>query len=172
MSEPTLLKELQAEWLHLLEMALAKIEHCLGQLDDRQIWIRPTAELNSIANLMLHLAGNLNQWAIAGLGGEPDVRNRQAEFADRSERGRREIFEHLRAVVCRAQNVIREISDRQLLSKTQIQGFHVSGLSALSHTVTHFVGHTHQIVQLTRWHLGPGYQFQWTEDSPRDRLPI
>ena len=40
---------------------LGKIKHCLNQLNDEEIWRRPRPEMNSIANLMLHLAGNVRQ---------------------------------------------------------------------------------------------------------------
>src|SRR4029450_1506676 len=60
---------------HQLDEGLAKIEHCVAQLSDEQLWWRPRPDMNSIANLMLHLAGNLRQWIISGIGGAPDVRD-------------------------------------------------------------------------------------------------
>jgi hypothetical protein len=66
-----------------LESALERIEHCLEQLNDEQVWVRSQPSLNSIGNLILHLCGNLRQWIVAGVGGSPDVRNRPAEFAER-----------------------------------------------------------------------------------------
>ena len=68
---------------HELGSALGRIKHCLGQLNDAQVWHRPQPGLNSIGNLVLHLCGNLRQWVVAGLGGAPDVRNRPDEFAER-----------------------------------------------------------------------------------------
>jgi hypothetical protein len=64
----------------MLRKGWHKIEHCVAQLDDEQIWWRPRPEIspqmNSIANLMLHLSGNMRQWIIAGVGGSKDIRNR------------------------------------------------------------------------------------------------
>jgi Protein of unknown function (DUF1572) len=40
-----------------LNEGMHKIEHCLGQLTDEQVWSRPCPEMNSIANLLLHLNG-------------------------------------------------------------------------------------------------------------------
>jgi hypothetical protein len=45
---------------------LPKIERCLEQLNDDQIWWRANPESNSIGNLVLHLCGNARQWIIAG----------------------------------------------------------------------------------------------------------
>ena len=43
---------------HELESALSRIKHCLGQLNDEQVWWRSQPNLNSIGNLILHLCGN------------------------------------------------------------------------------------------------------------------
>lgn len=59
------------------------IRHCLAQLDDGQIWWRPRAEMNSIGNLILHLAGNLRQRYLSDIGGEPFDRDRFGEFTER-----------------------------------------------------------------------------------------
>ena len=63
-----------------LGQALGRIEHCLSQLTDAQTWWRPRADLNSVGNLVLHLAGNVRQLIGSELGGAPDARDRQAEF--------------------------------------------------------------------------------------------
>src|SRR5687767_6147653 len=65
-----------------LAACLDRIRHCLAQLDDAQVWWRPFAGHNSIANMVLHLCGNLRQWIVAGAGGAPDVRNRPQEFLE------------------------------------------------------------------------------------------
>lgn len=49
----------------------------------------------------------------------------------------------------------------RLLDKTRIQGFHVTYLHAVLDTTSHFVGHTHQIVYITRVRLGNRYAFEW-----------
>jgi hypothetical protein len=46
----------------VFDQCLAKIEHCLSQLTDEQVWWRPHESLNSIGNLILHLTGNVRQW--------------------------------------------------------------------------------------------------------------
>ena len=66
-----------------LASSVGLIRHCLGQLDDRQVWWRPREEMNSIGNLLLHLTGNLTQRFPSDIGGEPDRRNRSAEFTER-----------------------------------------------------------------------------------------
>ena len=66
-----------------LEASVGKIRHCVAQLSDEQLWWRPAESMNSIGNLVLHLAGNLRQWIVSGVGGETDTRERGREFAER-----------------------------------------------------------------------------------------
>ena len=52
--------------------ALERIKHCFGQLTDEQVWGRSRPDMNSVANLLLHLTGNVRQWIVGGLGGAAD----------------------------------------------------------------------------------------------------
>lgn len=170
--EKQLLTELCDEYLHLLSECVHKLENCLTQLSDEQFCQRPGEGQNSIANHLAHMTGNLKQWAVTGFGTEPDLRQRESEFQDFSPADRMRLVRELIAVLAIAAGTIEKATEQELLRVRNIQGFNVSGLQALSHTVTHFVGHTHQIIQLTRWHLGNGYLFQWDDNSPRERVPI
>ncbi|QDT25148.1 DinB family protein [Gimesia panareensis] len=171
-SSDDLSQQVIQEFQHLLTQSLHKIRHCLSQLDEDQIWWRPAAELNSIGNLILHLCGNLNQWAVAGITGGSDARQRESEFqADRSHH-RDELLSLLEQNVQRASEVMQSLSADDLLEPRTIQGFSVSVLGALTHTVPHFVGHTHQIIYLTRQQLGEAYQFDWDPDARRHGVPI
>ena len=91
---------------HELASALERIKHCLGQLNDEQVWWRSQPSLNSIGNLILHLCGNLRQWIVAGLGGAADVRNRPAEFAERGPIPKDELLRRLEAVVEEAKAIL------------------------------------------------------------------
>ena len=53
-----------------------------------------------------------------------------------------------------------------LLTRLRIQGFDVTALGAIFDCVPHFVGHTHQIVYITRCLLGDAYRFEWTPSAP------
>ncbi len=58
-----------------LQGSLAKIAHCVDQLSDDDVWWRPFEAANSIANLLLHLSGNVRQWIGDALLGRPDLRS-------------------------------------------------------------------------------------------------
>ena len=87
MITPTNIEQLASalglEASHELGQALGKIEHCVNQLTEEQVWWRPDESQNSIGNLILHLRGNLRQWIVSGLGGAKDERNRPLEFSER-----------------------------------------------------------------------------------------
>jgi uncharacterized damage-inducible protein DinB len=67
-----------ADRLRQLQKTIAK---CCDRLDDHQMLAREGDFDNSVANLLLHLAGNLRQWVMHGIAGHPDVRTRDAEFS-------------------------------------------------------------------------------------------
>ncbi len=164
--------ELASELCGLLDQAMIKVQHCFGQLSDEQIWWRPQPEMNSIGNLALHMAGNLRQWAVCGLTDAIDSRQREQEFSQIQIIPAAELLELMSQTVRDAQQAINGFPADDWASQLSIQGFTVSAFSAASHTCTHFVGHTHQIIQLTRIQLGGTYQFQWTPDLERGTLPI
>ncbi len=156
---------------HELESALERIQHCLAQLNDEQVWHRSQPSLNSIGNLILHLCGNLRQWVVAGVGGAPDVRNRPAEFAERKTVPKDELRRSLEAVVEEAKRVLAGVDARQLAQPHRIQGFDVTGLVAIFDSVPHFRGHTQEIIHMTRLQLGDAYRFAWMPTTPEQGAP-
>src|ERR1044072_402049 len=62
---------------------LPKIRAAVERLSEEDTWWRPKEASNSVGNLMLHLAGNIRQWIVSGVGGAPGSRDRNAEFARR-----------------------------------------------------------------------------------------
>lgn len=129
---------------------LPKIERCLEQLTDDQIWWRANEESNSIGNLVLHLCGNARQWIVCGLGFEPDHRVRDAEFSRRDPLERAELLNLLRSTLSDVENVLRQLDPSTLLEKRKIQGSDVDVLEAVFHVTEHFSMHTGQIIILTK----------------------
>ncbi len=141
--------------------SLRKIEHCVNQLTDEQVWWRPSESMNSIANLLLHLCGNVGQWVVSGVGGSADTRQRQQEFDDRSATPKEELLQQIESVVADAKRVLLETSAEELLQLRLVQGNEVTGVRAIIHSLAHFQGHVQEIVHLTRCQLGESYQFDF-----------
>ena len=147
----------------LSEHHLPRIMECLKMLSEEDIWWRPHSTSNSVGNLALHLSGNVRQWIISGLGGEPDRRERDKEFAERGPLPRPALVTRLRSTVVEAGKVLEGLGARELMRVYSIQGFRVTGLEAMAHVVEHFAYHTGQIIFVTKLRLG--------EDLGFTRLP-
>lgn len=135
-----------------------KISAALVELNDEQIWWRPNEASNSIGNLILHLAGNVRQWMIAGVGGATDVRQRASEFAERDQISKNQLMalltETLEEVDVVLTGLERELatvqSDAPLQRECVPQGYAQTVLDAVFHVAEHFSYHTGQIVQLAK----------------------
>jgi uncharacterized damage-inducible protein DinB len=134
----------------LLQDYLAKIDRCLGLLSDDQIWWRANPESNSIGNLLLHLSGNVRQWIVVGLGGAPDTRDRNSEFAQREVISQSELVARLTQTLREADATLAAFDPEKLLQKFQIQGLEVPALEAILHVVEHFAMHTGQIILMAK----------------------
>jgi uncharacterized damage-inducible protein DinB len=147
---------------------LPKIERCLEKLSDEDVWWRANAESNSIGNLLLHLAGNVRQWIVSGLGGERDARVRQQEFDERSMIPRAELLALLKGALSEVDETLASFDSSLLLEERQIQGSDVIVLEAIFHVVEHFSMHTGQIILLTKMLKSADLRFyDFTDDKPK-----
>jgi uncharacterized damage-inducible protein DinB len=152
-----------------------KISRALEVLNEEEVWWRPNEASNSIGNLLLHLAGNVRQWAVAGIGGAPDLRDRPREFSERSQLNQAELLAQLDAALDEAEAVIARIeeelaasqSDAALQRERLIQGFPQTVQDALFHIVEHFSYHTGQIIYIAKFHEGE--RVQYYDDRQLDR---
>jgi uncharacterized damage-inducible protein DinB len=136
-----------------------RIEVCLGRLTEDQLWARGQANENAVGNLVLHLAGNVRQWILSSLGGQPDHRDRDAEFAARAGVTSGELSGRLRDTVKQAAQIISGLSTAQLTNTYEIQNYRVSGVQAVYHVVEHFAQHTGQIIFATKMLTGEDLGF-------------
>jgi len=143
----------------LAKQNLPHIVDCLQQLSEEEIWWRPNAASNSAGNLVLHLCGNVRQWIISNLGGNPDVRDRDSEFAERGPMPRKVLVGKLKQTVRGACEVIAHLPEETLSRKFTIQGLHVTGIVAVAHVVEHFSYHTGQIIYITKLKSGRDLRF-------------
>jgi uncharacterized damage-inducible protein DinB len=134
----------------LREEYLPKIERCLEQLTDEQVWWRSNPQSNSIGNLTLHLCGNARQWIVCGLGDETDKRERQAEFDERRIIARDQLLVLLRKTMGDVDDTLAGFDARRLLNQYLIQGTKTTALAAIFHVTEHFSMHTGQIILLTK----------------------
>ena len=155
--------ELLAEARAQLQACHRKVLHCVAQLDDAQLWHRAGEGFSSIANLLLHLEGNIHQRILSLIGGEPDRRNRDQEFAERGPIATAELVARFDDTLRRTDALLAELPPERLLDTRQypmlrgrVEG---SFVVLIVHTLVHLGGHTQEIVSLTRHQLGDRYRF-------------
>lgn len=129
---------------------LPRVRACVEKLGDEQLWWRPNEASNSIANLLLHLGGNLRQYVVSGVGGAPDERRREEEFGERGSLSASELIERLAATVAEADRTLEQLDPEILTERRTIQGREVTLLDAIGHAVEHFAMHTGQITYVTK----------------------
>jgi len=135
---------------YLSSVYLPRIEQCLEQLTDEQIWWRPNEQSNSIGNLLLHLAGSTRMWIVGGVGGEVVARDRQQEFDERAPVSRYKVLALLKDSITAADNILETFDASKLQQKRRVNKDEVTSLEALFHAIEHFSMHTGQIMFLTK----------------------
>src|SRR5262249_26380889 len=142
-----------------LEQFVSRIRECVGRLDNDQIWVRHGDHENAVGNLLLHLSGNVRQWIIAGIGGQPDKRVRDEEFAARGGVDKGDLMARLDGTVTEAVAVLKGIDPSRLLETYQPQKYRVTILEGVYHVVEHFAQHTGQIMFATKLLTGEDLGF-------------
>jgi hypothetical protein len=130
------------------------INRCLDKLSEEQMWHRGADHENSIANLLLHLEGNLRQWFLHGIDGQPDVRQRDSEFTLAPSRRSEEVRRRFAATLAECRKVIGSLPAARLLEMTDPQptGNWPAGtiVEAICRVTGHLQLHTGQIILLTK----------------------
>src|SRR5271154_4801701 len=98
-----------------MQLSEDDINRCLDKLSEEQMWCRGGDHENSIANLLLHLEGNLRQWFLHGIDGQPDVRQRDSEFTLAPSRRSEEVHGRFAATLAECRKVIGSVPPARLL---------------------------------------------------------
>jgi uncharacterized damage-inducible protein DinB len=144
---------------YLLGEYAVKIRLCLEQLSDDDLWWRPNGRSNSVGNLLLHLAGNVRQWIVSGVGGAADTRHRQAEFDERGPLPRADVVRRLEAALADCDRVLAGLDPAVLTQDRKIQGRDTNVFRAIYHVVEHFGMHTGQVMYITKLRTGTDLAF-------------
>jgi hypothetical protein len=149
------------EWcrFRLMNHYWPRIERCVNELSNDDIWWREHETNNSVGNLLLHLTGNLNQFVMAGIGGAPDTRNKPLEFSERTRIPKEEVLRSLHAALLGADRTLEGFKPDHLLDSTIVQGRERPILEVLSIVVEHFALHAGQIFYITKLRTGKDLKF-------------
>lgn len=114
--------------------------------DERDLWQAPPGVVNSGGTLALHLAGNVQHYFGARLGGTGYDRDRPAEFADRDV-PRAEILRRIEAARGAVRAAAERLDDSALAAEFPevVSGVRVATGEYLVHLLSHFAYHLGQL---------------------------
>lgn len=106
--------------------------------DDESAWRTAPGVSNSAANLALHVAGNLQHFVGAVLGGTGYVRNRELEFGRRSG-SRRDVKEQIRAAIVAVEKTLPGLPEVRFAAEfpEPVDGFRIPTDRFLIHLCAH-----------------------------------
>src|ERR1700730_3026987 len=111
----------------LLDQYWPRLRSSVESLTEEQVWWRPNEASNSIGNLMLHLNGNVRQWLVSSFRRAGDRRDRPAEFMERRLVPPSVLLEELGTTLKEASAVLSALTEADLLTTLDIQGYTVTG---------------------------------------------
>lgn len=138
-------KEFIDQSIFRLQESAERIFSCMQEIGDEQLWLRPNESSNSIGNIILHLCGNIRQYAVSSLGNQPDTRMRDLEFSTQEGFTKDELADRLRSTLEEAIQTIRSLDEESLIKTRTVQGFHLTGIGIIIHVTEHLSYHTGQV---------------------------
>lgn len=142
-------------------------EAAIAQISDEQLYATLDAEMNSIAVMMKHMAGNMrSRWTdfLTSDGEKPD-RNRETEF-EAPPSTRAALLDMWETGWSRVFAALEPLHEEQLASIVTIRGERHAVIQAVNRQVAHYAYHVGQIVFLAKHWVGP----QWRSLSiPRGK---
>ena len=148
-------RTLESTVLHMVKTRLVKdypaqIDVCLDALTDGQLWWRPNEQSNSVANLLIHLAGSNRYYFDHVIGGQEDRRDRAAEFAARDRRSKPALRQLWQDSVASTGRALDTFDMSRLMETTDRTGKQTTFAQILLHVSHHNSVHMGQIVYIAK----------------------
>lgn len=132
-----------------LEKMRDDVRKLAEELSEEEFWSKPIDPGNSVGHLVLHLAGNLNHFVGAQLGGSGYVRDREREFTETQLPRVAEALRKLDDAVAMFRRVVSGLSAEQLAAPHPEARFGLV-MNALVHLLAHFSLHRGQMSYIVR----------------------
>ena len=141
-----------------IQLSENEINRCLDKLTDEQMWYRGGDHENSVAKLLLHLEGNMRQWFLHGIDGQPDVRQRDEEFTLTPSQDCAEVRRCFADTIAECRKVIAALPPARLLEVVNPQPSATNEPTTIVAAIFRIVGHLQlhqgQITLLTKQLVG------------------
>lgn len=142
-----------------LETIGSRVLVCLDCIESEKLWEDFAPNLASPGNLVLHLAGNLSQYVLKGLGKQDFRRDRASEFAAKPGTEKDALGRMLCETLDRCKNVIEGLGEDELRRTHSVQGFSLTGYGILIHVTEHLSHHAGQFTWFCKYVFGADIDF-------------
>jgi hypothetical protein len=149
------------EWcrFRLMQQYWPRVERCVAELSEEEVWWRQHETNNSVGNLILHLTGNLEQFILSGVGGAKDTRDKNMEFSERRGIPKEELILGLKHALLAADETLARLDAARLLDSTTVQNRDRRIFEVVAVVVDHFALHCGQIIYITKLKTGKDLKF-------------
>jgi len=142
-----------------IEIIGSRVLVCLDCIESEKLWEDFAPNLASPGNLVLHLAGNLSQYVLKGLGEQDFRRDRTSEFAAKPGTEKDALGRMLSETLDRCKNVIEGLGEDELRRTRSVQGFSLTGYGILIHVTEHLSHHAGQFTWFCKYVFGADIDF-------------
>ena len=127
-----------------------QVHAAVEKLSDEQLSWRPNEDSNSIANLILHLAGSLDHYLNRAMGGFAYERDRAAEFAARGSMNKEQLLARFDEMVRRAERTFGALTGDRLSDPSPEPERNTYLAEDLVGITAHVANHVGQIVWIAK----------------------
>lgn len=127
-----------------------QVRACIEQLEDEQLSWRPNAQSNSAANLILHLAGALQEFVARRIGGFEYARQRDAEFAGNASVSKKELRAVFDAAIEKCKATFDSLAPAGLSTPSTNPDYYSTLYEDIFGAAFHMAIHTGQIVYIAK----------------------
>ncbi len=141
-----------AALVHEVERHRRLVERAIQELSDEEFLRRPGEQVNSVALVIKHLAGNLSSrwYDFLTTDGEKPTRDRDSEFVIAEIDTRANLMADWQLAWRIVDGALAGLTDQDLSRTVTIRGEPHTVLQALARSVSHVAYHTGQILYITR----------------------
>ena len=126
---------------------MKRIKLVMEQLSDEEVNWRPNESSNSIANLIIHIEGNIKERIGSGINKKDFIRNRDEEF-ECAYKSKSELIEILEKSFFEVIETTQGMTDKQMAQVQLIRNKERTNLDVLIQCATHFSEHLGQITYI------------------------
>jgi uncharacterized damage-inducible protein DinB len=165
-------RTLESTVLHIVKTRLVKdypaqIDVCVNALAEDELWWRPNEKSNSVANLIIHLAGSNRYYFEHVIGGQPDERDRDAEFAARGGQSKAALQQFWAQSVVATERALNGLEPSRLMQQTDRTGKPTTVAQILLHVSHHNSVHLGQILYVAKQVHPDAIDDIWRKMRPR-----